>query len=201
MPAPIAAVAGEAGDERDEPCGAEAAPARRKEQPQRLSSPDQDRAEPVAARRSFASNTDSVGAISSIASGGRNQTIGGLIKALLKAAAKAITQRDPDAPQPKTKRRRRGGTESQGPLCVTRFPQRIAARGRYAALRAGAANAGYRTINLGMEIPSEQSGSFSLSLCNPFGGFEDAANDHGSFRGTRYRRGTDFPRAIIFATY
>ena len=102
-----------------------------------------------------------------------------MIKALLKAAAKAITQRDPDAPQPKTKRRRRGGTESQGPLCVTRFPQRIAARGRYAVLRAGATNAGHRSINLGMEIPSEQSGSFSLSLCNPFGGFEDAANDHG----------------------
>ena len=38
-----------------------------------------------------------------------------------------------------------------------------------------------RIINLGMEIPSEQSGSFSLSLCNPFGGFEDAANDHGVF--------------------
>ena len=61
--------------------------------------------------------------------------IAGVIKALLKAAAKAIMQRDPDALQPKTKRRRRGGTESQGPLCVTRFPQRIAARGRYATLQ------------------------------------------------------------------
>jgi hypothetical protein len=173
----VAAAAGE--DERDEPCGAEAAPARRKEQPQRLSSPDQDRADPVAARRSFASNIDRIGASSNLASGSRNTTIAGLIKALLKAAAKAIMQRDPDAPQPKTKRRRRGGTESQGPLCVARLPQRIAARGRYAALRAGAANAGYRSINLGMETPAEHSGSFSLSLCNSFGGFEDAASDHG----------------------
>ena len=49
---------------------------------------------------------------------------------------KAITQRDPDAPRPQAKRRRAGGTESHAPLYQTRaLPRRIAARGRYAALR------------------------------------------------------------------
>jgi hypothetical protein len=59
-----------------------------------------------------------------------------LVKALFKAAVKAIAQRDPDAPQPKKKRRRGGGTESRAPLGITcQLPQRIAARGRYATLQ------------------------------------------------------------------
>lgn len=35
------------------------------------------------------------------------------------------------------------------------------------------------TASLGMEAPSHQSGSFNLSLCNPFGSLEDAWGDHG----------------------
>lgn len=37
------------------------------------------------------------------------------------------------------------------------------------------------TVDLGMETPSEQFGSFNLSLCNPFGGFENEGVDHGGF--------------------
>src|SRR4051812_10364788 len=43
MPATPAAVAGEAEDERDDPRGAEAAPARQQDQPQRVSPPGTDR--------------------------------------------------------------------------------------------------------------------------------------------------------------
>jgi hypothetical protein len=60
---------------------------------------------------------------------------------LFKAAIKAITQRDDDAPQPQT-RRRRGENEGGGPILMRLFTRpagRPAARGRYAILRGTAA--------------------------------------------------------------
>jgi hypothetical protein len=56
---------------------------------------------------------------------------------LFKAAIKAITQRDKDAPEPQTKRR--GEKEGGGPILmrpVARPAGRPAARGRYAMLHA-----------------------------------------------------------------
>jgi hypothetical protein len=78
------------------------------------------------------SETGSTGAVRDIAPGSKHQTIAGAIKALFKAAVKAVTQPNLDAPQPKTKRRRSGGTESRAPLISV---LRIAARGRYAGMR------------------------------------------------------------------
>lgn len=60
---------------------------------------------------------------------------------MFRAAIKAITQRDDDAPQPKT-RRRGGEKEGGGPIRMRLFPRpagKPAARGRYAALQAIAA--------------------------------------------------------------
>jgi hypothetical protein len=79
----------------------------------------------------------STSAVRDTAGGSRNRTT---IKGLFKAALKAITQRDDDAPQPRT--RRRGEKEGGGPILMRLFPRpagRPAARGRYATLRAGAA--------------------------------------------------------------
>jgi len=71
------------------------------------------------------------------AAGSNNRTIRGTIKAVFQAAKAAITRRDPDAPKPAA-RKRRGGSDSSAPLCVTpRQPQhggKAAARGQYAAL-------------------------------------------------------------------
>jgi hypothetical protein len=72
------------------------------------------------------------------AEGSKNRTT---IKGLFKAAIKAITQRDDDAPQPQT-RRRRGEKEGGGTIMVRLFARiagRPAARGRYAALQGEAA--------------------------------------------------------------
>jgi hypothetical protein len=101
---------------------------------------------------------------------------------VFKNAVEAIMRRDPDAPKPAA-RKRRGGTDSRAPLCVTprqsQHGSKTAACGRYAALQKGKAAAAHRAVSLGMETPSDQSGSFNLSLCNPFGGFEGAGGDHG----------------------
>jgi hypothetical protein len=136
MPVRTAVAAGEAEDERDEPRGAEAAPARRSRQPQRLLPPGESWTDPVATRRLRRSTSDNASVITELSPGGKDLTLVGLVKVLFKAVIKAITQRDPDAPQLKKKRRRSGGTESRAPLCVVRqFPQHIAARGRYARLQ------------------------------------------------------------------
>ena len=75
----------------------------------------------------------------------RTRTMPGAIKVLFKAAVKAVTLPGNDEPKPEA-RKRRGGTESRAPLCVTpRQPQhggKPAARGRYAALGAVRAKAG-----------------------------------------------------------
>jgi hypothetical protein len=106
--------AGEAEDERDEPRGVEAALARQQGQPRRR-------------LPSSESWTDRVAT-----TGNKSPAIASLIQAL-KAAIKAIVKRD--APQPKKKRRRGGGTECRAPVCVMRqLPQRVAARGRYVKL-------------------------------------------------------------------
>jgi hypothetical protein len=58
---------------------------------------------------------------------------------LIKAAIRAIAQRDDDAPQPQT-RRRRGEQDGGGPILMRLFARaagKPAARGRYATLHAG----------------------------------------------------------------
>jgi hypothetical protein len=131
-----AVAVGEAEDERDKPCGAEAAPARRSRQPQRLLPPGESWTDPVATRRARRSASENASVLTELSPGGKNLTLVGLVKVLFKTVIKAITERDHDAPQLKKKRRRGGGTESRAPLCVVRqFPQHMAARGRYARLQ------------------------------------------------------------------
>ena len=127
------------------------------------------------------SASGSTSPVSDIGEGSKKRTIPGAIKTLFKAAVKAVTQCADDKPQPST-RRRRGEKESSGLLMrqVARHVGKSVARGRYAALRTGKTKAGHGTVSLGMETPLDQSGSFNLSLCNSFGGFEDAGGDHGS---------------------
>ena len=82
------------------------------------------------------SASDSTSAVRDTVEGSKNRTI----KGLFKAAIKAITQRDDDAPQPS--KRRRGEKEGGGPIMMRLFARpagRPAARGRYAKLQAGAA--------------------------------------------------------------
>ena len=84
------------------------------------------------------SASDRTSADRASAEGSKNRTTS--IKGLFKAAIKAITHRDDDAPQPS--KRRRGEKEGGGPLLMRLFVRpagRPAARGRYAKLQAGAA--------------------------------------------------------------
>jgi hypothetical protein len=126
--------AGEAEDERDEPRGVEAAPARRSEKPQRL----------LPSSESWTDRVATAG----------NKSQASLIQAI-KAAIKAIVKRDPDAPQPKKKRRRSGGTESRAPVCVRhQLPQqRVAACGRYSKLQPSVAKV--TTITSTRSVPKE----------------------------------------------
>jgi hypothetical protein len=58
------------------------------------------------------------------------------MKGLFRAAAKAVTRRDPDAPKPEARKRRGGGTDSRV-LFLRRRPHHVtepAARGCYARL-------------------------------------------------------------------
>lgn len=59
------------------------------------------------------------------------------IKLQFKAAVKTVTKRDPDAPQPDTRQRRRGEKESGGTTLRAAAPSanKPAARGRFAAMR------------------------------------------------------------------
>jgi hypothetical protein len=91
------------------------------------------------------------------------------VRELFKAAIKAVTLPGNDAPEPDARKRRSGEKDGGGPLLVTprslQHGGRPAARGPYAALHNGKA----RTGKFDMEAPAVQSGSFSLSLCDPFG--------------------------------
>ena len=93
------------------------------------------------------------------------------IKAQVRAAAKQVGARNPDAPKPQT-RRRKG--EKDGGGCNLHWPSRHgdkpAGRGRYAVLGTRTAKGGDPTINLGSEPPSERGGCFDISLSNQFGG-------------------------------
>jgi hypothetical protein len=77
--------------------------------------------------------------------GRSGRTIPGAIKTLFRAAVKAVALPGNDAPKPEA-RKRRGGTDSRAPLCVTprldRQGGKPSARGRYAVLSAGKAGAG-----------------------------------------------------------
>jgi hypothetical protein len=101
------------------------------------------------------------------------------IRAQFRNAGKAVTGAA-DKKQPQV-RRRRGGTAGDLHRPAARPVMRHgaagvpAARGIYAVLQTSTAQAGRRSADLGMETPSVQSGSFNLSLCNPFGG-----SDYGS---------------------
>ena len=92
-----------------------------------------------------ASENDSTLAVRDTARGSRNRTTPGAIKALFKAAVKAVALPGNGEPKPEA-RKRRGGTDSSSPLCVTpRQPQhggKPSARGQYAALGAVKAKPG-----------------------------------------------------------
>ena len=92
-----------------------------------------------------ASASDSTLAVRDTARGSRNRTTPGAIKTLFKAAVKAVALRSNAAPQPEA-RKRRGGTDSRAPLCVTprldRQGGKPAARGKYVVLSAGKRGAG-----------------------------------------------------------
>jgi hypothetical protein len=126
---------------------------------------------------------DSILTASGDAGGSKNRMMAGAIKGLFRAVIKALTLPSNDTPKPAA-RKRRGGTGSRALLCVCVTPRQSqhgskpAACGRYAAMQGNAA-AAHRAVSLGMETPADQSGSFNLSLSNPFGGFEHAGGDQG----------------------
>jgi hypothetical protein len=79
--------------------------------------------------------TNNTGALRDRAPGSKNQTTRGTIKGF-KAAVRAVTRRDPDAPKPQTRKRRSGGTEGRAPILRHRprhYSERTA-RGRYEQL-------------------------------------------------------------------
>ncbi len=95
------------------------------------------------------SENDRTDTVRDTVSGNKHQTIS--IKGLFKAAIKAITGRDDDAPQPEARKRRSGEKEGSGPLLrrlAARFAGRPAARGRYARLRKGPVQADKAALHL-----------------------------------------------------
>jgi hypothetical protein len=67
----------------------------------------------------------------------RSKQAAGTVTRLFKAAIKVVTQRDDDAPQPQT-RRRRGTQDGGGPILIRLFPRlagKPVARRRYAELQ------------------------------------------------------------------